>query len=89
MDVMAPRTERRLTRDLMLLAVPYSSLNILFTRDIWSPGGMIRDIIEVPFPRAACKFLISFFTLNISICLSVSSCSFDDMVLDWMFDVCS
>lgn len=65
---MAPRTERRLTRDLMLDAVPYSSESILLTREIWSPGGMMSDIMDVPFPRAACRFLISFLTLNISIC---------------------
>jgi len=70
---MAPKTDSRLTRDLMLDAVPYSSDNILFTREIWSPGGMMREIIEVPFPRAASKFLMSFFTLNISICVSLSS----------------
>ena len=33
-DVMAPRTESRLTRDLILEAVPYSSANIFDTRDI-------------------------------------------------------
>jgi len=68
-DVIAPRTERRLTRDLMLDAVPYSSESILLTREIWSPGGIMREIMEVPFPRAAWRFLISFFTLNISILL--------------------
>jgi len=67
-DVIAPRTERRLTRDLILDAVPYSSESILLTREIWSPGGMMREIMDVPFPRAACRFLINFFTLNISIC---------------------
>jgi hypothetical protein len=29
----------------------------------------MREIMEVPFPRAAWRFLISFFTLNISILL--------------------
>jgi hypothetical protein len=29
---------------------------------------MMSDIMDVPFPRAACRFLISFLTLNISIC---------------------
>lgn len=70
---MAPRTERRLTRDLILEAVPYSSESILLTREIWSPGGIMREIMEVPFPRAAWRFLISFFTLNISIFLFLGS----------------
>jgi len=39
---MAPRTEDRLTRDLMLDAVPNSSASILLTLEIWSFGGMIR-----------------------------------------------
>lgn len=46
---MAPSTESLFTRDLMLEAVPNSSANILETRDIWSLGGMISDIIDVPF----------------------------------------
>ena len=45
---MAPRTERRFTRDLMLDAVPNSSANIFATREIWSLGGMINDIMLVP-----------------------------------------
>lgn len=45
---MAPSTERRFTRDLMLEAVPNSSANIFATRDIWSLGGMINDIMLVP-----------------------------------------
>lgn len=81
MDVIAPRTERRLTRDLMLDAVPYSSESILLTREIWSPGGIMREIMEVPFPRAAWRFLISFFTLNISILVFV--CLLGVGVLGW------
>ena len=50
--------------------------NILFTLEIWSPGGTMREIIEVPFPRAAVKFLISFFTLNISIYRSAAAAAF-------------
>lgn len=45
---MAPRTERRFTRDLMLDAVPNSSANIFATREIWSLGGMMSDIMLVP-----------------------------------------
>ena len=79
-----------LTLDLMLEAVPYSSANILDTREIctvnigvqaifmlsisfhfnveeilthaWSPGGMMREIMEVPLPLAASRDLISFLT---------------------------
>ena len=74
----------------MLEAVPYSSANILDTREIcseyggtrlrfscyqfhfsnveeilthaWSPGGMMREIMEVPLPLAASRDLISFLT---------------------------
>ncbi len=49
MEVMASSTERRLVRDLMLVAVPYSSASILFTRETWSRGGMMREIMLVPF----------------------------------------
>ena len=38
----------------------------------------MSEIMEVPFPLAASRFLMSFLTLNISICWSSSS--FDDMV---------
>lgn len=48
-DVMADNTDSLLTRDLMLDAVPNSSANILLTLAIWSFGGMINDIIDVPF----------------------------------------
>ena len=48
---MAPSTERRFTRDLMLEAVPNSSANIFATREIWSLGGMINDIMLVPLLR--------------------------------------
>jgi hypothetical protein len=48
---MAESTERRFTRLLILLAVPNSSDNILDTREIWSFGGMTREIMLVPFLR--------------------------------------
>ena len=35
-EVIAASTERRLTRDLMLEAVPYSCVSIAETREIWS-----------------------------------------------------
>lgn len=47
--MIAPRTDSLLTRDLIFDAVPNSSANILETLEIWSLGGMMRDIIEVPF----------------------------------------
>lgn len=37
-DVIAERTESRLTRDFMFEAVPYSSASILAAREIWSLG---------------------------------------------------
>lgn len=52
---MAPRTERRFTRDLMLDAVPNSSANIFATREIWSLGGMINDTMLVSF--LGCRLL--------------------------------
>lgn len=50
-DVIAPSTESLLTLDLMLEAVPNSSANILLTREIWSLGGIINEIMLVPFLR--------------------------------------
>lgn len=47
-EVMALSTERRLTLLLMLEAVPASSVNILETSETWPPGGIMREIIEVP-----------------------------------------
>lgn len=35
----------------MLEAVPNSSANIFATREIWSLGGMINDIMLVPLLR--------------------------------------
>ena len=48
-DVMAPSTDSLFTRDLILEAVPNSSANILLIREIWSLGGMMSEIIDVPF----------------------------------------
>lgn len=48
---MAPSTDSLLTLLLILEAVPNSSANILETREIWSLGGMMREIILVPFLR--------------------------------------
>ncbi|KYN13368.1 hypothetical protein ALC57_14381, partial [Trachymyrmex cornetzi] len=48
-DVIAPKTDNLFTRDLMFDAVPNSSASILLTLDIWSFGGMINEIILVPF----------------------------------------
>ena len=47
-DVIADRTDRRLTRDLMFEAVPNSSASILAAREIWSLGGRISEIMLVP-----------------------------------------
>ena len=48
-DVMASSTDSLFTRDLILEAFPISSANILLIREIWSLGGMISEIIDVPF----------------------------------------
>ena len=48
-DVMAPSTDNLLTRLLILEAVPNSSANIFATRAIWSLGGMMSEIMLVPF----------------------------------------
>ena len=48
-DVMAPRTDNLLTLLLMFEAVPNSSANIFATREIWSFGGMMSEIMLVPF----------------------------------------
>lgn len=47
--MIAPKTDNLFTRDLMFDAVPNSSASILLTLDIWSFGGMINEIILVPF----------------------------------------
>lgn len=46
---MAPSTLCLLTRDFMFDAVPYSSANIFDTLAIWSLGGMMSEIMLVPF----------------------------------------
>ena len=69
-EVIAPRTLNRFTLDLMLDAVPYSSASILDTLEIWSPGGMISEIMEVPLPLASWRLLMSFLTFQISTFLS-------------------
>ena len=69
-DVIAESTERRLTRDLMFDAVPNSSASIFAAREIWSFGGRISEIIDVPLPRAASRDLISFLIFQTSICCS-------------------
>ena len=48
-EVIAPSTDWRLTRDLMLDAVPYSSPSIFAAAEIWDFGGRINEIILVPF----------------------------------------
>ena len=58
-EPMAFNTDNRFTRDLMFEAVPISSVNILFTKFTCPFGGMTREIIEVPFPRASVKPLIN------------------------------
>lgn len=45
---MASSTDWRFTRFLMLEAVPYSSAKRRADRAICSPGGMMKEIIEVP-----------------------------------------
>jgi len=38
----------------------------LFTKFTWPFGGMTREIIEVPFPRASVKPLINYFIIVLS-----------------------
>ena len=47
--MIAPSTDSLFTLLLILDAVPYSSANIRLIRDIWSFGGMMREIMLVPF----------------------------------------
>ena len=56
----------------MLDAVPYSSVSILFSFEICSPGGQTRLIILVPAPRAFVNVLINFLIFHISIAFSSS-----------------
>lgn len=51
---MAASTESLFTRDLILEAVPNSSANILLILAIWSLGGMMREIMLVPFLHKKC-----------------------------------
>lgn len=51
-DVIAPSTDNLLTRDFMFEAVPNSSASILLTLEIWSFGGIIREIMLVPFLKS-------------------------------------
>ena len=69
---MEESTDRRLTRLLMLEAVPYSSVNFWFQRAICSLGGIIKEIMLVPLPRALSKFLINLRIFHISTLLDAS-----------------
>ena len=46
------------------------NFGLKFGKITWSPGGMISEIMEVPFPLASCRLLINFFTFQISTFLS-------------------
>ena len=52
MEVMADNTDKRLTRDLMHEAVPYSSVNILFVKLISCFAFKIKVMADVPLPAA-------------------------------------
>jgi hypothetical protein len=68
----------------MFDAVPYSSASSFCTRGIWSLGGMMREIILVPFlnkwlavfllaylyPLAISRLLMSFLTFHTAMFLS-------------------
>jgi hypothetical protein len=49
---------------------------------------IMREIMEVPLPRAASRRLISFLTFQISMFFSASlgCCSLDDMVAVWWWE---
>lgn len=57
MDAIAPITDSRFTRDLMRDAVLASPTSMVVYRLMSSFGGMIRVIIEVPFPLGGVGFL--------------------------------
>ena len=59
-EPIASSTDCRLTRDLMFVAVPISSINIFCTRFTCPFGGITSEIIDVPFPRASSSFLMSY-----------------------------
>ena len=48
----------------MFDAVPISSVSILFTKFTCPFGGMTREIIDVPFPRASVKPLINYLMIT-------------------------
>lgn len=79
-EVIADRTDKRFTRDLIFAAVPISSASILLTCTTESFGGMIKEIIEVPEPLAASRDLINFLILHCSIETSLSSIIGADIV---------
>eukprot|EP01053_Blabericola_migrator_P012966 Blabericola_migrator_1__12965@NODE_859_length_6239_cov_134_489469_g609_i0_p1_GENE_NODE_859_length_6239_cov_134_489469_g609_i0NODE_859_length_6239_cov_134_489469_g609_i0_p1_ORF_typecomplete_len896_score169_67Radical_SAM/PF04055_21/4_4e24Radical_SAM_C/PF16199_5/3_4e22Acetyltransf_1/PF00583_25/1_2e03Acetyltransf_1/PF00583_25/1e06Acetyltransf_10/PF13673_7/0_00016Acetyltransf_9/PF13527_7/6e03Acetyltransf_9/PF13527_7/0_16_NODE_859_length_6239_cov_134_489469_g609_i021614848 len=70
---MADKTDKRLTRDLMFDAVPYSSVRSLLILAISSRGLMMREIIEVPLPLALSSVLISRFIFHCSMLASATS----------------
>ena len=68
-DDIALWTDCRLTRLLILAAVPISSVNILFTMDNCPFCGIISDIILVPFlKKQSCPRLTFLFNSIISNC---------------------
>ena len=54
-EPMASSTDCRFTRDLMLDAVPASSVSILLVKLIWPLGGITKEIMDVPLPRASSR----------------------------------
>ena len=71
-DVIADKTDKRLTRLLIQDAVPYSSVSILLVKLMSCFALRIKVMAEVPFPRAASNILTKRFTFHCSICLSSS-----------------
>ena len=63
---MAPKTDKRFTRDLMFEAVPYSSANILLTRltckenkkNSWSLNSHEIDAVDVNLKQISSFFVI-------------------------------
>merc|ERR1719210_1013520 len=78
-EVMAPSTDKRFTRDLIHEAVPYSSVSILLILLISSLGGMMSEIIDVPAPFAPSSCLISLRTFHCSIAESKFSSAAADL----------
>ena len=89
-EVIAPSTDSLLTRDLILEAVPYSSASSLLTRAIWSFGGMIREIILVPFLKVKALLKLQrgeLYLYTIYIVYNIYTTLQDMGVCNWLYNL--